>query len=113
LLKVWEAYRKQLINEGKVMFASAFDAAPELEQHLVKFKLENKALEDEFVQLKPEILDYFRAALNNYQLDFETSINKDKSNKKAFTPEEKYQKMLEKNPLLAQFRERLDLDVGY
>ena len=112
-LAQWKIYKDQLLADGQIMFASAFENAPEIEGTLIKVIVENKAIVDEFTAQKPDILDFFRATLNNYSIDFELTINKDKANKKAFTPEEKFEKMSEKNPVLKLLRDRLDLEVGY
>lgn len=112
-LAQWKIYKDKLLADGQIMFASAFENAPEIEGTLIKVIVENKAIVDEFTAQKPDILDFFRATLNNYNIDFELTINKDKANKKAFTPEEKFEKMSEKNPVLKLLRDRLDLEVGY
>lgn len=112
-LAQWKIYKDKLMTDGQIMFASAFENAPEIEGTLIKVIVENKAIVDEFTAQKPDILDFFRATLNNYSIDFELTINKDKANKKAFTPEEKFEKMSEKNPVLKILRDRLDLEVGY
>lgn len=112
-LAQWKIYKDKLLADGQIMFASAFENAPEIEGTLIKVIVENKAIVDEFTAQKPDILDFFRATLNNYNIDFELTINKDKANKKAFTPEEKFEKMSEKNPVLKILRDRLDLEVGY
>ncbi len=112
-LKQWKIYKDKLMSDGQIMFASAFENAPEIEDTLIKVIVENKAIVDEFTAQKPDILDFFRATLNNYNINFELSINKDKANKKAFTPEEKFEKMSEKNPVLKLLRDKLDLEVGY
>lgn len=112
-LAQWKIYKDKLLADGQIMFASAFENAPEIEGTLIKIIVENKAIVDEFTAQKPDILDFFRATLNNYNIDFELTINKDKANKKAFTPEEKFEKMSEKNPVLKLLRDRLDLEVGY
>lgn len=112
-LAQWKIYKDKLMTDGQIMFASAFENAPEIEGTLIKVIVENKAIVDEFTAQKPDILDFFRATLNNYSIDFELTINKDKANKKAFTPEEKFEKMSEKNPVLKILRDKLDLEVGY
>lgn len=112
-LNQWDIYKERLQADGQIMFASAFENAPEIEGTLIKVIVENKAIVDEFTAQKPDILDFFRATLNNYNIDFELTINKDKANKKAFTPEEKFEKMSEKNPVLKILRDKLDLEVGY
>ncbi len=109
----WKIYKDKLLADGQIMFASAFESTPEIEGTLIKVIVENKAIVDEFTAQKPDILDFFRATLNNFNIDFELTINKDKANKKAFTPEEKFEKMSEKNPVLKLLRDRLDLEIGY
>lgn len=113
LLAVWNTYKATLLKNGKFNLASIFEAIPQLEGNIILMLIENKALEDEFLLQKVDFLDFFRKELNNYAIDFTTTINKDTATKKAYTPEEKYAKMVEKNPALAKLKQKLNLEVGY
>ncbi|MGB0886860.1 MAG: hypothetical protein ACPGSL_01945 [Vicingaceae bacterium] len=75
--------------------------------------IENKALEDEFLSQKADFLTYIRKELSNYNIQVTTEVNKDIKLKKAYTPQEKFNKMNEKNPNLNELVKKLDMDVGY
>ena len=69
----------------------------------------NSTQSGDVLQLKPELLPYVRKALNNFAFDFEVKVNKTEAKDIAVTPQEKYAKMLEKNPLLDEYRKKLGL----
>ena len=52
-----------------------------------------------------------REALNNYALQTQLIVNEAAVKKFAYTPQEKYEKLLEKNPLLASLKNAFKLDV--
>lgn len=112
-IKVWNAYKNILLSNGKFNLASIFEYLPQTENNQISILIENRALEEDFLNQKGDFLEFVRKELNNYAFDFTTSINKDTSTKKAYTPEEKYAKMIEKNPILATLKQKLDLEIGY
>jgi DNA polymerase-3 subunit gamma/tau len=58
-----------------------------------------------------ELLEYLRKALNNYKLLLRITVNEEVARQYAFTPEEKYQKLREKNPAIDLLRDTFDLDL--
>jgi len=60
--------------------------------------------------LKPKILKVIREKLNNYSIDLFIDVNEVAEKKYAYTPQEKYEKLKEKNPFIAEFRKKLDLE---
>ena len=93
--------------------ASIFEVLPEVKQDNIHLSIENKALEDEFNAQRSDFLEYVREHLSNYNIQVDTEVNKDIKLKKAYTPQEKFAKMSDKNPLLEQLVQKLDMDVGY
>lgn len=93
--------------------ANIFEETPEVNNNEIHLTLENKALSEEFNAHKTEVLDFLRKELNNYDINITTSINKDLTAKKAYTPQEKFMKMSEKNPHVIQLAKMLDGDIGY
>lgn len=102
-----------MLSNGKFNLASIFEYLPQTENNQISILIENRALEEDFLNQKGDFLDFVRKELNNYAFDFTTAINKNTSTKKAYTPEEKYTKMIEKNPILATLKQKLDLEIGY
>lgn len=109
----WTAYKKLLLNEGKSSLASIFEELPLIEESNITITLENKALDEEFNSQKTELLDFLRKELKNYNISIETTVNKDVKIKKAYTPQEKFMKMSEKNPALINLAKAFDAEVGY
>jgi len=66
-----------------------------------------------FNERRATTLGYLRKELNNYSIDVKIVINKDTATKVAYTPQEKYTKMAEKNPSLDVLRQNLNLEIGY
>lgn len=109
----WKVFKGILEDKRKSNLASIFETIPEIENDTIKILVENKALEDEFKAQLSDFLDFIRAELNNYNLQVTTEINKDDTQKKAYTPQEKFIKMSEKNPQLKELVKKLNMDVGY
>lgn len=111
--KKWNQYKKILLANGKSSLASIFEELPLIENNDITVTLENKALDDEFNAQKSEFLDFIRKELNNYSISVNTIINKDVKIKKAYTPQEKFLKMSEKNPALINLAKTFDAEIGY
>lgn len=111
--KKWAQYKNLLLKEGKSSLASIFETVPLIEGNDITVTLENKALDDDFNAQKSELLDFIRKELNNYSISVNTIINKDVMIKKAYTPQEKFMKMSEKNPALINLAKAFDAEIGY
>ncbi len=109
----WKEFKHSLEIAGKYSLANIFEETPEVNNNEIHLTLENKALSEEFNAHKTEVLDFLRKELNNYDINITTSINKDLTTKKAYTPQEKFMKMSEKNPHVIQLAKMLDGDIGY
>jgi len=106
-------YKIVLQEKGKDSLASIFEVLPKVKKDTIHLLIENKALEDEFNAHRADFLEYVRENLSNYNIQVNTEVNKDIKLKKAYTPQEKFVKMSEKNPHLKQLVQKLDMDVGY
>lgn len=109
----WSAYKHLLIEKGETSLASAFENMPELIDEKIIITINNKALEDEIIETKTDILDFLRKELKNYNLSLETKININQKARKAYTPMEKFTKMSEKNPHLITLVKTFDMDISY
>jgi DNA polymerase-3 subunit gamma/tau len=75
--------------------------------------LSNDAQHHLFDEIKQEFLDFVRKEIQNNNLQIETAEHTDKSLKKALSPIEKFNLMAQKNPLLKELKNRLDLDPTF
>jgi len=62
---------------------------------------------------KASLLGFLRRELNNYGIDLQTEVMQHQQETKHLTSKDKFLKMVEKNPVLAELRERLGLDIEY
>ncbi len=77
----------------------------------IELTLPNARMQQEIDKAKGKVLHFFRKELNNYGIDFLYKINEKEEKKFAYTPQEKYEFLKEKNPLLSLLRKTLDLEV--
>ena len=75
--------------------------------------LSNDAQHHLFDEIKQEFLDFIRKEIQNNNLQIETAEHTDNSLKKALSPMEKFNLMAQKNPLLKELKNRLDLDPTF
>ncbi len=77
----------------------------------MELKLENEIQQSFFNEEKGDLLRFIRQKLNNYSLQFEITITKDKQVLEPYSPQEKFEYMVKKNPHLLELKRRLDLDI--
>lgn len=58
-----------------------------------------------------ELMAYVRQKLKNYSINLEINVNDDIEKQYAFSPQEKYEKLKEKNPDIELLRKTFGLDV--
>lgn len=109
----WGEYLQQIKEAGrKRIYSSLSNKKLHLkEDHKVELVLDNDIQVDFFNEEKTEILTFLRTSLNNFHIQFETRKAVSTKTLEPYTPQEKYEYMVKKNPLLKAFRERLDLDL--
>ncbi|WP_435625816.1 DNA polymerase III subunit gamma/tau [Flagellimonas sp.] len=108
----WEAYVKQLEGNGRKILASNLQMdVPKLKDtHTIWIELPNHTMKKEVEREQGPLLDFLKLKLNNYSVSLHISVNEEVAKKYAFTPEEKYQKLREKNPAIDLLRKEFDLD---
>ena len=112
VLKAWKEYVDNLIKNGKKSIASIMNAdTPKVKDNNIHIVLPNKLMQSQLNSQKPRILKVIREKLNNFSIDLIIDVNEIQEKKYAYTPQEKYAKLKEKNPFIAEFRKKLDLDV--
>ena len=111
-LKLWEAYKKKLEKNGEKIVASIMNTdSPKVKGNSIALTFPNHMMKGEFNKTKPKLLRHLREKLNNYSIDFEIGVNEEDTKKFAYTPQEKYNKLLEKNKALAKLKNTFKLDL--
>ncbi|MDG1037859.1 MAG: DNA polymerase III subunit gamma/tau [Polaribacter sp.] len=113
LQKLWKEYVTALISKGERSMASILATdIPKLGQDFeISFIVPNKLMEDQFRKGRPKLMNFLREKLNNYGIQILVVLNETLEKKFAYTPQEKYNKMKEINPLLAKLRNAFELDM--
>lgn len=109
----WKEYTNLLNKKGERSMASIVGTdSPKLgENFKISFTVPNKIMQEQFKKGRPKLLNFLREKLDNYGIDIETVLNETVEKKFAYTPQEKFNKLKEKNPLLEKLRQTFELDL--
>ena len=111
-VKEWTAYVEGLHGKGEKILASILKAdVPSLKGHLIQLSYPNEMMKVELLKVKPKVLRHLRQALNNYSVDFEIHVNETNTKRFAYTPQEKYELLKEKNAAISLLRKKFNLEL--
>jgi DNA polymerase-3 subunit gamma/tau len=81
--------------------------------NVITLQLTNPIEEPILQGIKSELVAYLRERINNSTLQVEGEMQQNNKKRKAYTNKEKFDYLVEKNPLLKQLQEKLGLDPDY
>jgi len=113
-LKYWKEYAAQAKAENKSMtLHTVFNNQKPvmLRPYVFELLLENKTQENVFKEDKPNILNFLRSKLKNFNIEIQTRIEEQSGSRKPYSPLEKFQFMAAKNPELAELKKRFNLEI--
>jgi len=113
LENAWTEYMKS-INGKHPSFSSALAKyKPSLKDNfLIEITSDNAIIAKSNENLK-NLINYLKEKLNNYRIHFKMVITKNSENKTPYTDNEKFDVMLKKNPVLKNFKDKLDLEIDF
>ena len=113
LEKAWKLYHAELIKRGQKSIAATFNAdLPILKENFeITLTLPNTLMQGQIEKERPNLLKHLRTTLNNYGIKVSILVNETVTKKFAYTPQEKYDKLLEKNPAMAVLKEVFKLGL--
>ena len=113
LHKYWDEFVESIDQKGQKILASNLNTdIPKLKEDFkIHIELPNGTMKKEIEREQFELMEYLRAKLNNHFIQLIISVNEATAKKFAFTPEEKYEKLREKNPVIDLLRTEFDLDL--
>ncbi len=114
LLKYWKMYSDQAKMDGKIQLSTTMNMnVPTIhENYQIELLIDNPSQEELFQEERTELVNFLRQSLRNYTLNVYVKLDDSvKSGEVAYTNKEKYQKMVEKNPGLDDFRKQLGLEL--
>jgi DNA polymerase-3 subunit gamma/tau len=110
--EAWIAYVKQLHKKGEKIMASILEMGqPKLNGTAIELAFPNETLKLELERAQYPLMEFLRKSLMNYDLKLDISVNEEISKKYAFTAQDKYDKLKEKNPNIETLRRTFGLDI--
>lgn len=111
LRKHWADFIEIIDKKGQKILASNLHSdIPKLKEGFaIHLELPNGTMKKEIEREQFELMEYLRAKLNNHFVHLVITVNETTSTKFAFTPEEKYEKLRQKNPVIDLLRQEFDL----
>lgn len=111
-LELWKKQIQKLEKQGVKNLVAILNAdMPKVKGNNVHLTMPSGMMKTELLKTKPKLLRYFREKLNNYSIDLAITVNEENQKKFAYTPLEKYQKLLEKNKALEKLKNKFKLDL--
>ncbi|WP_299242323.1 DNA polymerase III subunit gamma/tau [uncultured Aquimarina sp.] len=108
----WEEYGKMQDKKGERIIGSMFAMnIPTLTDGKIHLELPNQSMKVDMESALPGLFQFLYKKLNNYSVALDITVNEEASKKYAFTPQDKYEKLREKNPLIDKLRSDFDLDI--
>lgn len=111
--KHWADFVEKIDNEGRKILASNLHAdIPKLiNETTLWIEMPNSTMKKEIEREQFDLMEYLKLKLNNHFISLKITVNEETAKKFAFTPEEKYEKLREKNPAIDLLRKEFDLDL--
>lgn len=110
--QAWKEYTQLQNEKGEKILASIMATdTPRLEENRICVELPNDTMKLELERIQYPLLGFLKEKLQNTHISLEVKVNESVAKKYAFTPQEKYQKLRERNPLIEKLRSTFDLDI--
>ena len=111
----WKIFADQIKSDRPRISGSLSNNLPKLEQgFVIEINFENSDLRDDFIKhTKMQLTTFLRKELFNNSITLKIVLeeNDNNSKKMIYTPEEKYQYLLRKNPLLEKLKQLFNLEL--
>lgn len=112
LTQVWNTFIKDIEKEGKMNLAAILSIdKPRLKGTTIHLTFPNATNKVEVERQSFDLLQFLRKTLRNFDISLDIDVNEEMQKKFAYTPEEKYEKLKEKNPNIELLRKTFDLDL--
>lgn len=112
MLLQWTKFAQRLSDKGhKIMESLLLINDPKLQGTTIIHELPNEGSKIDFETGKYELLGYLRGKLHNHDIDIRVIVNESMDSRKAFTPQDRFNRLNEINPSLELLRKTFDLDI--
>ena len=113
-LHFWQVYINNLLANGERIQASYLQMSePKMKDKVIHLEVSNETAQTEVLRDEARLLSFLRRSLKNYDITLSLIKNEELTKKILITPDDKYEKLIEINPLLRDFRKEFDLNLGF
>ncbi|OEK08398.1 DNA polymerase III, subunit gamma and tau [Flavivirga aquatica] len=111
-IEVWLAYIEKLRRDGKHNLASILSIdTPKIKGTVAHIEFPNSTNKLEVERQQFGLMNFIRKSLSNYDISLSITINEVKEKQYAFTDQDKFERLKEKNPNIDLLRKTFDLNV--
>lgn len=112
MLEQWVKYAQRMEDKGYRIIASLLTINdPTLDGTTIIHELPNESSKIDFDKEKTELLGYLRGKLHNHDIKINVKVNETLVSKRAYTSQDKYNRLLEINPNLELLKKMFGLDI--
>ena len=109
---IWTKFAENRGHKGqKIIEALLLLNDPKLEGTTIIHELPNEGAKLEFETVKYDLTGALRGKLHNHDITIEVVVNEELSSRRAFTPQDRYNRLSELNPNLDVLRKLFDLHI--
>ena len=110
--KAWSDFAAQLKADGKKNALTIFISTPPklLKPNMYEVIVENKVQENTFRDERPNLHNFLRTTLRNFDIEVVSRIDEINVVKRPYTAIEKFQYMAAKNPAMMDLKNKFNLD---
>ena len=111
-MKAWSFFLDKLKKDGKHNLTSILNMdTPKLKGTDIHLQFPTETNKREVMQGQYDLMTYIRTTLNNFDISLVITVNEVMNKKYVFTPQDKYEKLVEANPNLELLRRTFELDL--
>jgi DNA polymerase-3 subunit gamma/tau len=112
LLSAWSEFAGMIKNDGPRIAGMVKTIKPELgPEQKITMHLNNEALKETFIlNYKPKLINFLSGKLGNKSIEIEVVVDFIESNDILYTPEQKFNHLAEKFPLIKDLKKSFNLD---
>jgi len=112
-LKHWNEFAATIKAAGRMSVFTIFisEVPKMLRPYVFEVVVENKVQENYFRDERPNLLNFLRLTLRNFDIEVSVRIDEKAVVKRPYTAAEKFQHMAAKNPALVELKNKFNLDL--
>lgn len=111
----WAEFAENVQIDNKILYTAMTNTPPKINQdYCIQLDVINTVMESEVNEYRVDLLQFLRSELKNHSISLNLEVkNNGPVANRPYNPSEKWLKMLETNPQIAELRNRLNLEMDY